>query len=214
MNDPTRVIDKIYAAFLENEYPGDPFLQGSREGSEPFEEVEPFQGRTKWQEIEAGFLDGHGAALSFFSEAGFRFYLPAYLVADLQGQLQLADPLFHLTHGFSDETVEHEVQGHTFALRTGKTVFVNPRRYGAMTFYDHARQRLSIFTREEAGAIVDYLTYKREQDELGVERKRIDAALELFWMDRAEHAPKAYELKEYLRQQQEYIEAVRKENKM
>jgi hypothetical protein len=175
--------------------------------------VEPFQGKTKWQEIDAGFLDAHGAALSFFSEAGFRFYLPAYLIADLQGQLQFADPLFHLMHGFSDETVEHEVQGRTFTLRSGKTVLVNPRRYGAMTFYDHARQRLSVFTREEAGAIVEYLKLKREQDELGVEQKWIQAALEAFWLERAEHAPRTEELKQYLRQQQEYIEAVRKENR-
>ena len=211
-SNPQTLIDKIYAAFLGNEYPGDPFLQGSREGDEPFEEVEPFQGRTQWQAVEADFLDRHAAALSFFSEAGFRFYLPAYLVADLQGQLQFADPLFHLTHGFSAESVEHEVQGRTFVLRSGRTVFVNPRRYGAMTFYDHARQRLSIFTREEAGAIVEYLNYNREQDELGVERKRIQAALEAFWLERAESAPTADELRQHLRQQEEYLEAIRKEH--
>jgi hypothetical protein len=46
-------------------------------------------------------LDGHANALGYFSEAGFRFFLPAYLIADLHGQLNTADPLFHMTHGFS-----------------------------------------------------------------------------------------------------------------
>ena len=36
----------------------------------------------------------------------------------------------------------------------GKSAFVNPRRYGAMTWHDHACRKLAIFTREEAGAIV------------------------------------------------------------
>ena len=39
----------------------------------------------------------------------------------------------------------------------GKSAFVNPRRYGAMTWHDHARCLLSVFTREEAQAIVAYL---------------------------------------------------------
>lgn len=208
------VIEKILAAFLENQYPGDGFLQGSREGSEPFEEIEPFKGKTKWNEIEASFLDQHGSALSFFSEAGFRFYLPAYLIADVQERLKFADPLFHLTHGFSDEKVEHQVQGRTFVLRTGKTVFINPKRYGVATFYDYARYRLSIFTREEAAAIVDYLNYKSSRDELGVEKKRISAALESFWLERAEKAPTLDELKQSMREQEEYLEAVRQENKM
>jgi hypothetical protein len=39
MNDKESVIREIQAAFINNEYPGDNFLQGSSEGSEPFEEV-------------------------------------------------------------------------------------------------------------------------------------------------------------------------------
>ena len=210
MIDPTLIVRKIFAAFGENEYPGDHFLQGSREGDEPFEEVEPFIGKTSWNTIEASFLDQHGSALSFFSEAGFRFYLPAYLIADVQEQLKIADPLIHLTHGFSDEKVEHQIQERVFELRTGKTVFVNPRRYGAMTFYDYARYRLSIFTREEAGAIVEYLLYKSDQEELGVVKDRITAALDLFWLGRVEKAPTVEELKRYIREQAAYLEALQK----
>ncbi|HEX7974171.1 MAG TPA: DUF6714 family protein [Anaerolineales bacterium] len=212
MIDQPQVIEKIYEAFIENDYPGDPFLQGSYEGWEPDEEVGPFRDRHQWNEIEPSFLDKHSAALSFFSEAGLRFFLPAFLVADVQDQLTNADPLFHLTHGFSDEQVEHEVQGHIFVLHTGRSVLVNPRRYGAMTSYDYARYRLSIFSREEASAIVEYLKYKRENDELGIEKPRIDAALESFWLERAEKAPAAEDLKRYLDDQKEYLEAIRNDS--
>jgi hypothetical protein len=47
----------------------------------PFDEVGAFVGQTDWRALEPGFLDDHASALSFFSEAGLRCYLPAYLVA-------------------------------------------------------------------------------------------------------------------------------------
>jgi len=60
-------------------------------------------------------------------------------------------------------------------------VFVNPRRYGAMTWYDYARCQLSVFTREEAGAIVAYLEYKWDADPRGLNAEEINAALDTFW---------------------------------
>jgi hypothetical protein len=60
----------------------------------------------------------------------------------------------------------------------GKSAFVNPRRYGAMTWQDHARAQLSIFTREEAGAIVAFLEYKRDADPEGLNHEEINAALD------------------------------------
>jgi hypothetical protein len=54
-----------------------------------------------------------------------------------------------------------------------------------MTFYDHARWRLSVFTREEAAAIVAYLRTKRDADPHQIEMDQFDAALGLFWLERA-----------------------------
>ena len=54
--------------------------------------MSPSATREDWKGIEASFLDTHAEALSFFSEAGFRFFLPAYLIADLRGHLSVADP--------------------------------------------------------------------------------------------------------------------------
>jgi hypothetical protein len=211
MSDREAVIATICKAFEHTEYPGDAFLQGSHEGCEPAEEVGPFLGRSDWRGIEPDLLDAHGGALCFFSEGGFRYFLPAYLVADLRGQLSRADPLFHLTHGFSDITVQAPTKTRVFLLRSGKSTFVNPRRYGALTFGDSARFRLSVFAREEAAAIVAYLTYKRDHDPNGLGRGPIEAALAGFWLERARAAPPAEELRHHIREQEEYLAAIRPE---
>ena len=52
-----------------------------------------------------------------------------------------------------------------------------------MTFYDYARYRLSIFTREEARAIVFYLEYELYSDPEELNNDEIDAALNLFTKD-------------------------------
>src|SRR5215212_9161940 len=191
MSDIEDVIEKIQGAFAGNEHPGGRFLQGSFEGCEPYEEVGPFENEKDWRGIDAGFLDGHANALNFFSEAGFRFFLPAYLIADLRGHLSVADPLFQLTHGFSDRTTEIPANGRTFVIRYGKSAFINQRRYGAATFYEYARYRLSVFTKEEASAIVAYLKFKRDLDPDVFDREDIEAALNLFWLEREQTAPPA-----------------------
>jgi hypothetical protein len=211
MSDREAVIDKIQGAFGGNEHPGGRFLQGSFEGCEPYEEVGPFEKVEDWRGIDAGFLDGHATALSFFSEAGFRYFLPAYLIADLRGQLQTADPLFHLTHGFSEWTSEVAAGHRTLVMRHGRSAFVNPRRYGAMTSYDYARYRLSVFTREEANAIVAYLQFKRDSDPNVIDREVIDAALDSFWLERARTAPPAEGLEKHIADQEEYLAAIRPE---
>ena len=202
MSDKEIIIDKIRDAFKENDYPGDAYLQGSVEGCEPYDEVGPFQGKSDWRIVEPEFLDAHPGALNFFSEAGFRFFLPAYLIADVQGRLTYADPLFHVTHGFADITVESlgEIDGGL--PRAGRSALLNPRRYGAMTFYDYARFRLSVFTREEADAIVAYLKYNRDSASSDFEKEGIDAALNSFWLERAQTAPLGESLKRNMEQAQ------------
>jgi hypothetical protein len=51
-----------------------------------------------WSAIPIADLDRCYSSLSFFDADGMRFHLPAYLVADLKGCLQTADPLFHLVY--------------------------------------------------------------------------------------------------------------------
>lgn len=212
MKDTESVIRVIRDAFGKNEFPGDPSLQGSFDGCEPFEEVGPFQGKTDWTRLEAEFLDAHAGALSFFSQVGFRFFLPAYLVTDLHGRLRTADPVFHLTHGFSDSSVDVPTKGCTFRKQIGKSALLNPRRYGATTFHDYARYRLSSFTREEAAAIVAYLECRRNDASISLEREAIDAALDSYWRERAKTAPSAESLKRHLDEEAEYIDAIREQH--
>jgi hypothetical protein len=209
MSQREAVIEKIHSAFEACEYPGESFLQGSFDGCEPYEEVSPFRSKKDWREIEADFLDAHADALSFFSEGAFRFFLPAYLIADLHGRLYTADPLFHLTHGFYDATVELPTQNRVFVMKQGRSAFVNPRRYGASTFYDYARYRLSVFTREEASAIVAFLRFRRDVVPDVPDRAMIDVALESFWLERERTAPTIGSLRQHKAEQEEYLAAVR-----
>lgn len=209
MESTESLIQKIHAAFDGNEFPGERWLQGSYEGSEPYEEVGPFEEQRDWRTIDPAFLDAHYSALSYFSEAGFRYFLPAFLIADVQGKLETAEPLFHLISGFYDFTVEMPTSRGTFELKSGGSELVNPRRYGAMTSFDYARYRLSIFTREEASAIVAYLRFKQEHDDEGFDQPRIQSALDLFWLDREKNAPPSGRLEKHLADQAAYLAAVR-----
>jgi len=128
MRDPDAVIQKIHSAFGANEYPGDAYLRGSFEGCEPYDEVGAFVGKRDWSALEPEFLDGHYSAPSFFSEAGLRFFLPAFMVADVRGMLKTADPVFHLTYGFSDNSLEDSRGGQVFVRSWGKSSLITPRR--------------------------------------------------------------------------------------
>jgi hypothetical protein len=158
----------IREAFAEVTYPGDDHLRGSDEGDEPFLLEREFKGQRAWQALEPVFLDqapeGYGSALSFFSNEAFRFYLPAYLLADLQNRLERANPLFHLCHGLDNHTSRKPI---------------NPARYGKRTWFEEARLRFELFTRQQAAAVVAYLEYKAQQDPY--ERVKIQQALVNYW---------------------------------
>lgn len=208
MPDKAYVIAMIREGFRETDHPGDAFLQGSTEGCEPGESVAPFKGAVKWQDVDPAILDSHYTALSFFSEGGFRYFLPAFLIADLEERLQTADPIFHLTHGFSDKVVRLPAGERTHEKLIGKSEFVNPRRYGAMTWQDHALCKLSVFTREEACAIVAYLEYKRDRDAHGLAADDINAALDSFWRDRAARAPEQNALRAHVEAERRYVQDI------
>ena len=205
MQTKQRVIELIQQTFCETEHPDDAFLQGSHEGCEPGESVAPFMGVTDGSQLDPTILDASYNALSFFSEGGFRYFLPAYLIADLEERLQTADPVFHLTNGFFDKVLTMPAGPRVYEKTIGKSAFVNPLRYGAMTWHDHARCQLSVFTREEAGAVVAYLEYKRDADPHGLNAEDINAALDSFWRDRAANGPTHHIVRQALKEEAEYL---------
>ena len=202
------LIAGIRAAFAGTIHPGDAFLLGSREGSEAAEVVACFRGREDWAALDAPFLDAHYTALSFLSEGGLRYFLPAYLIADVRDELQTADPLFTLTNGFADGATDLEVGDRVFVRRWGMTQLINPRRYGAATSADYLRYRLAVFAREEASVIVEYLAWRREAARSPLDAAFIDGALTNFWNERARSAPTQAMLAEHLRDESEYVAAL------
>lgn len=174
MSDLEHVKADIHAAFADVAFPGDWCLINSREGTEPALLEPEFKGRDDWRTLEAGFIDqapdGFGTALSFFSDEAFHFYLPAYLIADLDGQLRQADPVFALTHGLDDESRGEKI---------------NPRRYGERTWFEHARHKFAKFNTREVAAIVGYLRCRLAASELTeFEKGRIRQALGNYWESR------------------------------
>jgi len=172
MNDRDRVIAQITDAFAGLDHPGDSRLRRSNEGDEPLWVEDDFSGKTDWQGIGPDLLDGSpnglGTALCFFSDEAFRFFLPAFLIADIRGQLERVDPVFHLIHGLE---------------ASSKNERINPLRYGERTWFDGARHKFAMFTRSEAAAIVSYLALRRDTDE--ARSGEIDEALANYWDGRA-----------------------------
>jgi hypothetical protein len=171
MRDAAEVKALIREAFAAIEYPGDWCLTGSREGFEPALLEAEFKGKTDWRALDAAFIDrapdGFGSALSFFSDEAFHFYLPAYLLADLDGRLRQANPVFALTHGLDERSRREKI---------------NPRRYGERTWLDHARHKFAMFNGGERAAIAAYLACMAEREELTEpEKKSIHEALSGYW---------------------------------
>ncbi len=77
-----------------------------------------------------------------------------------------------------------------------------------MTWQDHARCRLSVFTREEACAIVAYLEYKRATDSHGLNAEEINAVLDSFWRDRAANGPPHRAIRQYITEEAEYLKDI------
>lgn len=166
----------IHQAFSDVEPPPPWCLAGSTEGTEPQLLEQEFRAVSDrhWSELPPGFLDrapdGYGSALSFFSDEAFRFYLPGYLIAAMDGELQQADPVFHLTHGLAGDAARP----------------INTRRYGARTFRDAAVYRFAMFTPAQASAIRAFLEWFAASDQaLSTDRVQIGQAIASYWAARA-----------------------------
>jgi len=172
-----QIIAEIEAAFADVPYPGD--WCHSREGngkprwlfrhSEPDLVERDFLGKRDWRVLDAKFLDlapdGFASALAFFSRTSFRFYIPAFMIAELRGLLECATPTFYLTHGLYEPS---------------KSQLINPRSYGNKTWFDDARERFTAFDRDQSLAVIAYLEWAAEAHD-GFEREYVEPALDNYW---------------------------------
>lgn len=139
------VIAEIYSAFSNLVFPGIDRIvtPGSRE--ENIAMRRDFIEMTDWRTVSTSFLDsapdGMASALSFFSPLGFQFYIPAYMVADLNGHLALVDPAFFLCV-------------HVMQLRTPDGVKV--LNTFDSTFPQEAIDRIRSFDSRQCSAISSY----------------------------------------------------------
>lgn len=164
------LIGKIGHAFAHVTHPGDADLTDSTYGEEPEALVEDFRGRSDWRVLDAEFLDqapdGWGTALSFFSAKALRFYLPAYMIADIRGQLTTCDPAYRLCASLTPLGGQRKIA----------------RRWGGGTMGERARAEFAAYDAAQVSAIVAYLWWKL--DSLGGHDEVIEQALENYWLER------------------------------
>jgi hypothetical protein len=162
------LIEKIKIAFASVEYPGDNDITDSTYGSEPEALKREFIGKKDWRILNSKFLDqspeGWHTALSFFSYRAFHFYLPAYLIADIQGELAEVCPEFHLCYGLTARNKDDKIA----------------EIWGGGTVGERRQQCFDQFNTEQVTAIIAYLQWK-----LSIyEDPEITQALENYWLVR------------------------------
>lgn len=163
----------IVSAFADAKFPGESRIVDSDQGSEPERVERDFRGKTDWRSLDPRFIDQSpdelATALSFFSDEAFAFYLPAFLIADIDGKLRSANPTFHLTHNFRSAARDEKIGG---ADKSGRTW----REYG--------EERCGAFTPKQANAIRAYLEFKAERAD-AYDKPAIEQALNNYWRRRA-----------------------------
>jgi hypothetical protein len=183
MPSPALTADEVKSlirdAFAQAPYPGDHDLLRSQ-GDEPDEVAALFRGKDDWSALSPDFVDRAGAAspsaLSFFSPAAFRFYLAAYLLADVDDQLVYTDPLFYLYFGLDEATRRRPAGMARGAVRT---------------WWEVQQEHFAPMSVTEAAAVVAYLRWKAGTGTLHEhERRSVSEALRSYWLERAgEPAP-------------------------
>jgi len=160
------ILDELTRAFPATR--PDPFapLVNSTLGDEPVTVAEAFRDKSDWTQLDPDWLEQQQYALAFFSHEAIRFYIPAFIAADLKGRLGNVDPAFILTHGFAHGVGDARI---------------HPRK--PETWGDYARERWAGLTSAQARAIVHYLEWRIERDGLGVDGA--GEALQAYWYERA-----------------------------
>lgn len=159
-----QLIQTISAAFAEVEYPGDDHLVDQSYGTEPDTVRNHFLGRDDWRKLTHEFLDVDGT-LAFLSDRAFRFYLPAFLVADINEKLELNDPTVRLCWSVN-------LQSESVKLA---------EVWGAETVGERALACFEAFSKDQVTAIVAYLQWRLAKDEYN---PSIEQALKYYWLPR------------------------------
>ena len=184
------LVAQIESAFAHTLYPGDGRICDPRPGDEEVAEYAlEFRG-ARWDRIHPEFLAYHDAAISFFTPEAFRYFLPAYLIADLRardiGIESNANPVFSLTYGIAKMPTlgDAQIEGMIAAMKQeNPELEIDPSIFRPMEdpgTYDRAIERFSTFSHPEREAIVAYLQHAAQDQ---YERPQIEEALQSYWLD-------------------------------
>ena len=163
--DPNSVIAAIACAWRDARQPdkGDILPPNIIGDEEQMGVKRDFQSKS-WSELDAKFIDqspdGAGSALCFMSNEALRYYISAYLIADVRGQLHQAVPFYRLIDGFD---------GAAYGQRSPDID------------KDAARVWRGLDPKQ-VDAVVLYLRWKQADKYDG---DQANAALELYWLPRA-----------------------------
>jgi hypothetical protein len=121
------LIEIIEDAFAAAPPPAEDDLRGSDQGDEPFEVELGFRG-VDWRHASPILLNVHDAALAFFSHTAYRYYLPAFLIADVLELLRATDPVFYLTHGLERPDADERFSAFTAEERAAVARYLRWRQ--------------------------------------------------------------------------------------
>ncbi len=107
-----------------------------------------------WRHLHPDFLSLHSSALGFFTPLAFRYFIPAYLIADILEVSGNANPVFHL----ADVPSERQDSFSTI-------------------FYEKVGQ----LNGTERRAVIDYLRFQLEQG-CEFDHAAIEKALANYWL--------------------------------
>jgi hypothetical protein len=189
-DDPevAQLCHEIRSAFATTPYPGDNELNGGSDkdirDDEPAEMAMELRG-IQWQSVHPQLLARCDAALSFLSNAGFRYFLPAFLLADLLDHEHgsNANPVFDLTDHLYDASLDL-AKITAFRKRTDtEFTSISPQEAQEIVqrhtkWEEYRTNRLRLFNREERMAIIHYLEFCAKDQ---YRTDEINRALERYW---------------------------------
>ena len=156
-----KIVREIEMAFAGNVYPGDEKLFSNLYDENCEILKNHFRGQKDWQSLNAEFIDQDGA-LAFFSNEAYLFFLPAFLIADLNLNLDYNDPAVSLCWSFTDQSEN---------IKLAKT-------WGGNTISEQSKERFKHFTHEQVSVIVSYLQWRLSlEDDLCIRQ-----ALKNYWL--------------------------------
>lgn len=192
--DVAALCREIDAAFADTPYPADDSLCDDLRDPEPAEIALELRG-VKWQYAHPTLLAQCYLALSFLQPEAFRYFLPAFLIADLCGFESNADPVFTLTIGLYDERIDRinrsaireivDAEGNHVkwvSVSFQETLDELEKTQGPITdssMYEYTVNKLALFNRQERIAIIHYLEFQARDES---HSPRIRQALGNYWL--------------------------------